>query len=227
MPAMLDENVKKQISEMFATLQHPVEVLLFGSEDKERCQYCAETAQLLQEVTELSDLVSLKVYDLENDAQLATQYKVDGTPEFVLIGRDGEQLLDYGIRYKGIPAGHEFTSLVNDLILVSRRDSNLSEETRQFLRDLKEPVHLQVFVTPTCPYCPRAVVMAHQMALESPMVEAVMVEAMEFPDLAARFNVSGVPQTTINMGAGTVVGAVPENHLINEIRAALQTTSTN
>jgi glutaredoxin-like protein len=221
MAAMLDDKVKKQVSEMFATLQHPVDVLLFGSESKERCQYCEETAQLLGEVTGLSDLLSLKVYDLEKDAGLAAQYKVDGTPEFVLVGRDGDQALDYGIRYKGIPAGHEFTSLVNDLVLVSRRDSNLNEETRQFLRELTEPVHLQVFVTPTCPYCPRAVVLAHQMALESPMVEAVMVEAMEFPELSDRFDVSGVPQTTINMGAGTVVGSVPESQLIDEIRAAL------
>jgi glutaredoxin-like protein len=222
MAAMLDDNVKKQVSEMFATLEHRVEVLLFVSESKERCQYCAETRQLLQEVTDLSDKLSLTVYDLEKDAGLAGQYKVDSVPEFVLTGREGDQILDYGIRYKGIPAGHEFTSLVNDLVLVSHRDSNLSEETRQFLRDLKEPVHLQVFVTPTCPHCPRAVVLAHQMALESPMVEAVMVEAMEFPELADRFDVSGVPQTTINMGAGTVVGSVPEGHLINEIRAVLK-----
>ena len=48
-----------------------------------------------------------------------------------------------------------------------------------------------------------------------------MVEAMEFPDLADRFQVSGVPQTTINMGAGTVVGAAPEQSLVEEIRAAL------
>ena len=64
--------------------------------------------------------------------------------------------------------------------------------------------------------------LAHQMALESPMVEAEMVEAMEFPELSARFRVSGVPQTTINAGAGTVVGAVPEDHLINEIQRALR-----
>lgn len=227
MAAMLDENVKKQITEMFANLQHPVEVLFFGSADKERCQYCEETGQLLEEVTTLSDLLSLKVYDFETDAAIASQYKVDGAPEFVMVGRDGDQVLDYGIHYKGIPAGHEFTSLVNDFVMVSRRDSNLNEATRQFLRDLKEPVHLQVFVTPTCPYCPRAVVLAHQMALESPMVEAVMVEAMEFPDLADRFAVSGVPQTTINMGAGTVVGSVPEDHLINEIRTALQKAAVN
>jgi hypothetical protein len=59
------------------------------------------------------------------------------------------------------------------------------------------------------------------MALESPMVEAEMVEAMEFPDLAQRFNVSGVPQTTINSGAGAVVGAVPEDYMIDEIKQAI------
>jgi hypothetical protein len=61
------------------------------------------------------------------------------------------------------------------------------------------------------------------MALESPMVEAEMVEAMEFPDLADRFNVSGVPQTTINAGAGMVIGAVPEERLLNEIKRTVQT----
>jgi hypothetical protein len=65
------------------------------------------------------------------------------------------------------------------------------------------------------------VVTAYQFALESPLVEAEMVEAMEFPELADRFQVSGVPQTTINMGAGTVVGAAPERSLVEEIRSAL------
>jgi hypothetical protein len=65
-------------------------------------------------------------------------------------------------------------------------------------------------------------VLAHQMALESPMVEAEMVEAMEFPDLSNRFGVSGVPQTTINAGAGTVVGAMPEDNLLAEIQRAVK-----
>ena len=225
MASMLDDKIKNQIRDLFADLQHPLEILFFGSQDKARCQYCQETKQLLEEVSGLSDLISLSVYDIVEDAALAGQYKVDATPEFVLAGRDGDQILDYGIRYKGIPAGHEFTSLVNDLVMVSRRDSNLSEETRQFLSELTTPVHLQVFVTPTCPYCPRAVVLAHQFAMESPLVEADMVEAMEFPELSDRFDVSGVPQTTINMGAGTVVGAAPERQLVDEIRAALVKTA--
>jgi hypothetical protein len=60
------------------------------------------------------------------------------------------------------------------------------------------------------------------MALESPMVESEMIEAMEFPDLSNRYSVSGVPQTTINHGAGTVIGAVPEENLVAEIRRSLR-----
>jgi len=66
------------------------------------------------------------------------------------------------------------------------------------------------------------VVLAHQMALESPLVQAEMIEAMEFPELAQRHQVSGVPQTTINHGAGRVVGAVPELTLLAEIQRALK-----
>jgi alkyl hydroperoxide reductase subunit AhpF len=67
----------------------------------------------------------------------------------VIAGRDGEQILDYGIRYSGIPAGHEFSSLLNTLLLVSGRDSGLDSKTRQVLATLDKPIHLQVFVTPT------------------------------------------------------------------------------
>lgn len=222
MTSMLDENIKKQVREVFTGLKHPVEIMFFGTSDQSRCQYCGETKQLLEEVSELSELLTVKSFDIDADAEVARQYKVDSVPEFVLVGLDGDKTLDYGIRYKGIPAGHEFSSLVNDLVLVSQRDSNLSPETRKFLKELTQPVHLQVFVTPTCPYCPRAVILAHQFAMESPLVEAEMVEAMEFPELSDRFGVSGVPQTTINMGAGTLVGAAPENNLVDEIRNALE-----
>jgi glutaredoxin-like protein len=146
---MLDENIRKQVKELFAECVEPVEILYFGSQDKERCQYCEETGQLLGEVASLSDKLALQVFDIDRDAELAKQYHVDEAPSFVLAGRDGDQLIDFGVRYKGIPAGHEFSSLVNDLVLVSKRDSGLSAEVREFLNGLQAPVHLQVFVTPT------------------------------------------------------------------------------
>jgi glutaredoxin-like protein len=217
---LLSDDIVQQVQDVFGQLQNPVEILFFGS--KEDCQYCDDTLQLVTELTGISERLGLSVYDADEDAEIARQYKVDKYPGLVIAGRDGDQILDYGIRYAGIPSGHEFSSLIHDLILVSGGDSGLGQETRNFLKSLDSPVLLQVFVTPTCPYCPRAVVLAHQMALESPMVEAEMVEAMEFPDLSNRFGVSGVPQTTINYGSGTVIGAVPEDNLLAEIRRSLQ-----
>ncbi len=63
--------------------------------------------------------------------------------------------------------------------------------------------------------------LAHQMALESEMVQAEMVEATEFPELANQYGVSGVPHTTINFGAGEMIGAAPEAMMIEQIKEAL------
>jgi glutaredoxin-like protein len=144
---LLNDAIIGQVQEMFDQLREPVEVLFFGQEAG--CEYCEDTLQLLQEIVALSDKLGLQVYDLDRDAAIAQQYKVDKAPGIVIAGRDGDQVLDYGIRYAGIPAGHEFSSLVHDLILVSGRDSGLDTKTRQFLAGLEEPVLLQVFVTPT------------------------------------------------------------------------------
>jgi glutaredoxin-like protein len=219
MSSLLNDEIKTQVSEVFTELEEPIHVLFFGKD--EECDYCSDTQQLLEEVTNLSDKIELSIFNLEADEAVAKQYKIDKAPGFVIAGKNGDQILDYGIRYAGIPSGHEFSSLINSFLLVSGRDSKLGDDIRKMLKDLGEPVNMYVFVTPTCPYCPQAVILAHQMALESPMVESEMIEATEFPELSMRFNVSGVPQTTINEGAGTVVGAVPEGNLMAEILRAV------
>ena len=144
---LLDESITNQIRDVFAQLDQPVEVLFFGR--KTDCEYCDETLQLVEEVVGISEKLGLAVYDVEDDVAVAQQYNVDKVPGLVIAGSDGEQKVDYGIRLAGIPSGHEFSSLIHDLVLVSSRNSGLDENTRQFLQELKQPVLLQVFVTPT------------------------------------------------------------------------------
>ncbi len=88
------------------------------------------------------------------------------------------------------------------------------------LAKLTEPISMQVFVTPTCPYCPQAVILAHQMAIASPMVQADMVEAMEFPHLATKYQVMGVPRTVINETVH-IEGAAPEPMVLDRLWEAL------
>ncbi|MEP7136408.1 MAG: thioredoxin family protein [Chloroflexota bacterium] len=221
MEKVLNDQIVKQINEAFAEIQEPVQVLLFGSQDN--CEYCNETKQLLEEVTALNDKLGLSVYDMQEHQDVAKKFNVTNAPGIVIAAKDGAEVTNLGIQFSGIPSGHEFSTLINDIVIVSKRESGLNEKTREFLKNLDKPLHLQVFVTPTCPYCPRAVLLAHQMAMENPqMIRAEGVEATEFPELANRFNVRGVPQTVINSGAGSVVGAVPEQNLLAEIMRALQ-----
>jgi len=144
---LLNENILSQIREVFEQLDKPVEVMFFGS--KADCEYCDDTLQLVGEVVAISDKLNLKKYDIDADAELARQYNVDKVPGLVIAARDGDQVTDYGVRLAGIPSGHEFSTLIHDLVLVSSRESGLSQETRRFLQDVKQPILLQVFVTPT------------------------------------------------------------------------------
>ena len=94
------------------------------------------------------------------------------------------------------------------------------KETKEYAAALKKPLHLQVFVTPTWPYCPQAVRLAHQLAMESSMVNGDMVEAIEFPHLSMKYQVQGVPRTVINENT-FMEGAAPEQMLIQKVKQAL------
>ena len=221
MEKILNEQIIGQIKEAFAGLNHPVQILYFGS--AENCEYCSETQQLLSEIGEVDERLSLSIYDLKKDAGIATQYNVDKAPVIVIASKKGEQVIDLGVQFSGIPSGYEFSTLINDIVFASQQDSGLGAASREYLKSLTQPLLLQVFVTPTCPHCPRAAQLAHQIAMENPkMIRAEAVDAMEFPELAQRFNVQGVPQTVINSGSGILVGAYPEQRLLDEIRSAIK-----
>jgi len=214
--SLLREEDQAALREAFTELDSPVKLLLFTQEME--CQYCRETHLLLEEVSELSDKIAVEVYDFVKDEDVAQEYGVDKIPAIaVLADHDGVQ--DYGIRYYGIPSGYEFSSLITDILVVSSGDSGLTSATKEWLAALERPVHLQVFVTPTCPYCPQAVILAHRLAMESDMVHADMVEAIEFPHLSNKYYVQGVPRTVINETT-FVEGAVPEPMLLAKLKEA-------
>ncbi|MCS7173956.1 MAG: thioredoxin family protein [Armatimonadetes bacterium] len=157
------------------------------------CETCEATRELLEEVAALDPRIRLRVRSIVTDAEEARAAGVEGVP-VILLGEDGQARA----RYYGIPAGLEFAVLVEGIVAASRRDSGLKPQTRSSLARLPRDVHIRVFVTPTCPYCPRVARLAHAMAQESERVRADVVEALEFPALADRYGVMGVPKVVIN-----------------------------
>lgn len=210
---MLREKDRKTLEEWFQKLKVPVRLIVFTQEHE--CEYCQETRELAEEVAAASPKISVEVHDFVAEADLARQYGVDKIPAVAIIGEK-----DYGVRYYGFPGGYEFTSFVEDIIDVSTGEHGLSEQTLRELARLDRPVHLQVFVTPTCPYCPHGVRLAHKLAIASDRIRADMVEAIEFPHLANKYQVYGVPLTVINETI-RVEGAVPEGRLVQEVLKVL------
>jgi glutaredoxin-like protein len=144
--ALLKERDRKHLIREFEALREPVKLLMFTQEIE--CQYCSETRMISEEVADLSDKISLEVYDFVKDKEVAEHYNVDKIPALVIM-KGGDDPKDYGIRFFGIPSGYEFSTVIEDIMMVSNGDSGLSGDTKTFLANLKEPLHLQVFVTPT------------------------------------------------------------------------------
>lgn len=210
---MLPDEVKAQVKEAFADLKTPVTLVNFTQTLE--CQYCRETRELLEEIAELSDQITLEVYNFVTDPEKVKEYNVDKIPATAIVGEE-----DYGIRFYGIMAGYEFTSLVHAIRLVGGAGSQLDDATRDRVAEIKDPVDLQVFVTPTCPYCPQAVVLGYEFAYANPQIKAAGVESSEFPQLAIKYQVAGVPRTVVNENA-FLEGAAPPDMLIDKIGEAL------
>jgi len=139
---LIQESQKKVIRQRLGAMKDEVSIVYF-TQDVE-CAFCRETREILQEVSGLSDRLSLQVFDFQLDKAEADKYKVDKIPAIVIRSQK-----DYGIRYYGVPAGYEFSTFLDDLVMVSHGNSGLSDRTRTILKAVSEPVHIQVFVTPT------------------------------------------------------------------------------
>jgi glutaredoxin-like protein len=217
-PLISEKDAEFLRGEFETNLVNPVKLVMFTQEIE--CQFCAETRQIVEEISSLSDKISSEIYHFVTDKATAEIYDVDKIPAIaVLRVEDGDEK-DYGIRFFGIPSGYEFTTVIEDIIDVSRGDSGLQPKSREAVAGITEPVHFQVFVTPTCPYCTQAVRLAHKFAMESDLITADMVESVEFPHLANKYQVYGVPRTVINETVHQE-GAVPEPMMLAKLLEAI------
>ena len=209
-----DEQKERIKSELAEKLVSPVRVIMFTQAME--CKFCADTKQLIYELAELNDKIQAEVRDFVADAQLAQQYGVEKIPAIVIRSER-----DYGIRFYGFPYGYEFQTLMEALASVSRGQTDLSEQTKQKLREIKIPINIKVFTTLTCPHCPAAAAMAHKFAIENSLITAEVIDANEFSDMAIKYGVMGVPKIVVNEKI-EFVGAVPEDMFLEQVLKATQ-----
>ncbi|MCL5100129.1 MAG: thioredoxin family protein [Candidatus Marsarchaeota archaeon] len=211
---LLKDSDKKTVSELFSkNLEGEVNLMLFY-DSPSKCELCEQTRGLVKEVAALNAKIKVTEYDINSAQKEAKFLGVDKTPALVV---GGKKL--YNVVYYGIPAGYEFSSLLDDMIDASKGVTRLSPATKERLKEVKTPVEIKVFVTPTCPYCPKAVRTAHQFAMENSMIKGHMIEATEFMELAQHYGVMGVPKVVINDSV-SFEGAYPEDAFLEYVLQA-------
>ncbi len=202
MPLIREEDLQFLKEEFKKYLVDNVELVVFSSENED-CKYCKEVVQICDELSQTSDKLSTKVFIYEKDSEEVKAFGIEKSPAMVVTKsgvRDGR------VKYYGIPSGYEFGSVIEDIKMVSSNETNISSKAMEIISKIDKPINIKVFVTTTCPYCPRAVGTAHKFALANSNITGEMIEAGEFSADAGNFGVSSVPHIVIN-GDVQFVGA--------------------
>ncbi|MBN1532873.1 MAG: thioredoxin family protein [Spirochaetes bacterium] len=191
--ALFDDTVRNQLKTILARMGDPVTMVFFSQEIE--CFTCRDTRSFIEEIASLNEKLKVQTYNLVTDKEKAAQHDIDKVPAILLLDGKGG---DTGIRFYGIPGGYEINSFLNALLETSGKREPLPKAVAERIAAIDRDVHIQVFVSLGCPYCPNAVSTAHRLALENGKIRADMVETATFPHLAVKYNVSGVPKVVMN-----------------------------
>ena len=207
--SLFQPEIEKQLLEILSAMEKSVKIILF--KQAEDCLTCPEQEKLLSGLAKRGEKLSLEVYDLVLHGDKAMNYNVDRAPATIIMDEK-----DYGIRFYGITAGHEFSSLLSSILLVSK-GTEVNQQLVALIESIETPVHLKVMTTMTCPYCPKMVNAAQIMAYINPNIIAEAFDVSEYPDLTKKYNVTGVPMTFINE-VGKIEGVASLPELVVEVR---------
>ncbi len=222
----ISEQDKLEIKKQVGDLLKPTDLILFSQ--KIGCEYCADTELLLKELTETLNNLKLVIYNPLIDVDLANKYGVNKELPAITLRTDK----DYNFKFLGIPAGYEFTWLLNSILMVANNQLPINQKTINTLKEVdnilksnQAILELWVFVTPTCPYCPIMTINSTAFSIVTDNIKTINVEVSEFQDYAIKYNVMGVPKTILKLITkdnkvfeDDIEGALPENKFAEFIK---------
>ncbi len=187
---MDDGALMKQLQETLDSLPNDIPLYLFGAPDEDDIftQGCRQIAAAFQRLSS-----RIKFRELSLKDELARKWNVTAGPTLLLAPER------YDLRWLGAPLGEEGRSFLEAVILIGLGDSRLNEQSRQIARKIKEPRHVKIFVSPTCPYCPQQVINGVKAVIENPeQISLEIIDIQARPDLAQKYSAHSVPQAYAN-----------------------------
>lgn len=212
---IFDEKTDQQLKQLLSQMVNPIKINFWTQEIE--CPTCNINRQFLEEFASFNDKIKLTIHDFVKEKQFAEKYNIDKIPAIIVSDENENNM---SVRFYGIPAGYEINSFIAACLEFSKptKDNfdDIEPEIIERIKKIDKKIHIQVFVTLTCPYCPSAVAVAHRMSMINPDITSDMIESSTFTPLAIKYNVSSVPKTVINDKI-EFVGAQPIKFLLETI----------
>lgn len=203
MERLIDVKTQQELRQFFAeNLTREVEITVYSTGDEQLHQFAR---QFPEELAELSEKIKVKFFPARDDLTNPT----------LIVGEN----LGYRFTFLGTPYGHEASTIIEVIRLLSQGMSSVAAKYQAALQRLDKDVRIEVFVTPSCPYCPQAAFLATQIMLANPQkVSVAVVEAQENQELSLRYRVSSVPQQVINGDMDSITIGVPrEQSFVHQV----------
>ncbi|MCU6733133.1 thioredoxin family protein [Diplocloster agilis] len=196
----VDEEMRRSLLGIFAKLRRPVTLAAFLEENGPLSK---EIRQLFFDLEGLSDKISLRLLNKDEEPALEKQAFVSHYPCIALFNHTGEFT---GIKFRGMPGGHQFNSLIIALYNTAGPGQPLDESLLHRIRKIADPVNIEIAVTLSCAFCPDVVMACQRIALENPSITAEMIDIHHFPDIKNKYRVMSVPCLILN-GSRTLFGS--------------------
>lgn len=213
MSLRIDKKTLNAVKNLFTKMENKVTLYHFVSSRSES-PHQEVTHEILVKISSLTD--KIQVIKVNETSPLVKKYNIDKFQAILIHG-----IKEYNMRYFGAPLGYEFGVLIKSIVDASTGKPELPSNIIESLSSISKRVHILVFVTPTCPYCPLMARAAHMYAVINLNIVADVIEAMEFPELADKYEVYAVPKVIVNDSV-EFEGAVPHEVFINKIFEAVR-----
>lgn len=212
--SVLSRDTKKRVEVELKELKRAVPIEVFTQEFESPA--CKESRLLAEELAEITMKVSVNVSDFVGSGSLVRKHEVERIPTIVLASRDSAQ-----IRFAGSISGYILPSFISALKTASTDKTVLAEASISFLENLQKDIYLKVFVVSSCPLCQTICLPVIRLALANRLIHAEIINLEQYPQLAVRYGVSGVPLVLVN-NEHKIEGALSEAAFVEKLSKTLQ-----
>ena len=187
----LDEGIVSQLKSIFERFQNEIKIVAVINDN----DLSINIRGFLNEICELSNKISLEIYKKGENSELEEKIELDCSPTIAILDNNDNFR---GVKFSGLPSGHELNSFILALYNIAGPGQELSEELKQKIQSVNKKVKLKIAVSLSCSLCPEVVTGAQRLAIENSNVHAEMIDIFAFPELKDKYNIMGVPALIID-----------------------------